>query len=339
VNCRSPQGNVLYYTSPLGSGMDNTPRIGVGKGAWIDVSCQQALAAKSIAEIAEILGQGDVAHRFSQTYEDLAAAINRESWNPETSFYHDRLEEGDLSTTKHIGAYWALLSEVCRGERVTCLAEHLRDPHEFWRPHLVPTLSADDPFYDPRGHYWRGSVWGPTNYMLTAGLTLCGFRDIAYSIASNHLSNIAEVYSRFSPNEGDIAFEERYDDAYQTIWECYAPEVCAPATRWDGTFYARQDFVGWSGLGPIAMLIEQVLGIEILGCENRIHWHVARSDRHGIERIRLRDQTISLICTPHRSGLAIFTRCEKPFDLSLESYDKTITRQIPAGEHEFFLER
>ena len=37
---RAFTGKGLYYTSPLGSGMDNTPRDGVGRGGWIDMSCQ-----------------------------------------------------------------------------------------------------------------------------------------------------------------------------------------------------------------------------------------------------------------------------------------------------------
>ena len=73
--------------------------------------------------------------------------------------------------------------------------------------------------------------------------------------------NIAEVYRNFKPDEDKIAGNER-DGNYQTIWECYSPEKPAPATRWDGENYCRQDFVGWSGLGPIALMLENIIGLQ-----------------------------------------------------------------------------
>ena len=61
-------------------------------------------------------------------------------------------------------------------------------------------------------------------------------------------------------------------------------------------FYSRQDFVGWSGLGPIAMLIETLMGFELDGLHNTDRWRVRCLDRHGIEQIQLGDQWVSLIC-------------------------------------------
>jgi len=44
-----------------------------------------------------------------------------------------------------------------------------------------------------------------------------------------------------------------------------------PAPPHDGIilFIPRQDFVGWSGVGPIALLIENILGIQLNGLENK----------------------------------------------------------------------
>ncbi|KAB2845763.1 MAG: hypothetical protein F9K45_03270, partial [Melioribacteraceae bacterium] len=279
-NMRSKWGNGLYYNTPLGSGMDNTPREAVNKGGYIDMSAQQALAAKCISEIAGIINNDLIQKTFHDKYLGLKLIINYNCWNDEAGFYYDFKQDGSLSSTKHIGAFWTLLSQIADENKFQELKKHLTNPAEFWRPHLVPTLSYDDPHYDVTGHYWRGSVWAPTNYMLIKGLEKYGDYFTAYQIAENHLKNMSYVYYFFKPEEDKIAFEERYADDYKTIWECYSAEFLTPATRWDDTFYSRQDFVGWSGLGPIAMLIENIIGINIDVPNNEIVWRINRADKH-----------------------------------------------------------
>jgi glycogen debranching enzyme len=321
LHCRASEGKGLYYISPLGSGMDNTPRPDVGKGGWIDFSAQQALAAKSIAAIAGAVGKHDVEQEFLEKHRRIAELINTLCWNKEEQFYFDLTQSDTLSQTKHIGAFWTLLSNVSNREKAEGLVGHLQNKREFWRPHLVPTLSADDRNYDPKGHYWRGSVWAPTNYMVVKGLEEYQQFVFADDIVSNHLKNMTQVFLHCAVDERNVAYEERYGDGYHTIWECYSAERPEPATRWDKTFYSRQDFVGWSGLGPIAMLIENVLGISVEGYENRIRWRIHRTDRHGIENIRLRDQRVTLVCSPKKSGTEVTVTSEKAFSLQVSFRD------------------
>jgi len=66
------------------------------------------------------------------------------------------------------------------------------DTQEFNRLHRVPSLSADHPEYDPKGSYWRGGVWAPTNYMILRGLTSLGYHALAYEIGINHHSNVCK---------------------------------------------------------------------------------------------------------------------------------------------------
>jgi len=153
--------------------------------------------------------------------------------------------------------------------------------------------------------------------MVVKGLEEYQWFSLADDIASNHLKNMAHVFFHFAVDESNVAYEERYGDGYHTIWECYSSERMGPATRWDSTFYSRQDFVGWSGLGPIAMLIENVLGISVEGYENRIRWRIHRTDRHGVENIQLRDQRVTLLCSPKGAGAEVTVTSEKPFTLEV----------------------
>ncbi len=331
-NCRTVKGKGLFYTSPLGSGMDNTPRKNVGKAAWIDYSSQQALAALYISKIAEAAGENNIQTAYGKKYDEIRDKINSLLWDKKTGFYYDLTESDSLSRTMHVGAYWTLLSGVCPEENLHSMLSHLRNPEEFYRPHLVPTLAANQPEYDKKGHYWLGSVWAPTDYMVIKGLMNYGAIGLADTIAFNFLHQIADVYFNFKPLEDKIAFEERYDDGYHTLWECYSPEYDTPATRWDNTFYSRQDFVGWTGLGPIAMLIENVLGFEINGRDNLIKWNIKRNDKHGLKNIQLRHQKVSLICEPSDRNLKINIKCEKPFRLIITHTDKDYSYNIQSGE-------
>jgi glycogen debranching enzyme len=300
--------------------MDNTPRPSVAQGAWVDESAQQALAAWALAQIAGALGLPARASQWTAEHDAVAALINQYLWHIVDGTYYDRTPAGTLTGVKHLGAYWTLLAGVADAGQAAQLAAHLRDPQEFYRPHLFPTLAADDPSYVASGQYWLGSVWAPTEYMVVKGLERAGIWDLAREAAESHLTHVAGVYASPPTDESLIAPEER-DGDYRTIWECYGAEATVPATRWDGTYYSRQDFVGWSGLGPIAMLIEDVLGIQAEGASSRVTWSLARTDRHGVERLQLGpDNLVSLVAearaTPS-SPAAITIQADQAFHLTV----------------------
>lgn len=328
-NCRSLNGSGLYYTTQLGSGMDNIPRPNTEQAAWIDFSSQQALAAESIARIAEITGDTKNAKIFREYYSSITQRINKYCWSEKDKFYFDNTRSDTLCNTKHIGAFWTLIAGVADSTRAKSLVSHLRNPAEFWRPRLIPALSADHPDYSPAGHYWRGGIWAPTNYITIKGLEKAGYDKLADAISINYIKNINNIYWNFTPSLDSVAFEERYQDQYHTIWECYSPESSKPATRWDNTFYSRQDFVGWSGLGPVSLLIENILGIKVKGSENTISWRIHRSDTHGIENLWLRDQRVTLIASPGREGTSIKIEYQKPFILELNYSGETFHYSIP----------
>jgi hypothetical protein len=318
----------LYFTTPQGSGMINLPRIDIGQTGWIDFSSAQSLSALSIANIAGVLQEKALQQNFSERFEHIKSQINKHCWNPNSSFYHDLTNDGNHSPTIHIGGFWPIIAEVSDLKKSEALIEKLEDRNEFWRPHLVPSLPASDSAYDRKGHYWRGAIWGPTNYMVVKGLEKLNRHDLATSIAINHVHNILLCSQGYWPKTENIAFEERYEDWYKSVWECYAPETIIPSTRLDNTFFSRQDFIGVTGIGPVAMLIENILGFELNGAENAITWRINRTDYHGIENLRFKDQKIDLLCTPEEHMLTIHANCEKPYLLNLEWKNKIYKLKI-----------
>ena len=122
-------------------------------------------------------------------------------------------------------------------------------------------MSADHPKYKENGRYWQGGIWPGTNYMVMQGLVKKGYHKLAREIALNHYAEVLEVYK----NTG-------------TFWEYYSPEKAEPG------FMARKEFVGWTGLPPIAELIEFIIGIRGDYVNQQIIWDMNLTETNGIER-------------------------------------------------------
>jgi hypothetical protein len=76
-----------------------------------------------------------------------------------------------------------------------------------------------------------------------------GRHALAHEIAMNHLENVGRVFERTG-----------------TFWENYEPETAAPGHP------AEADYVGWSGLSPINILLEDVTGIMVDWPQSRVIW-------------------------------------------------------------------
>lgn len=280
LNRTWPDGS--YWATGWSSGMDNQPRLPPdchewyehGHQTWVDACMQAVLADRALVAIAREIGRDRDAVEFAREAESLTTWINDQLWCDRTGFYHDRRADGTLSLgIKSIGAYWALLAGIVPPGRLDRFVAHLGNPSEFARPHRCPSLSADSPGYDPDGGYWRGGVWAPTNYMLLRGLRACGREELAFEIASNHVRNVA------------LAVEKT-----GTLWENYAPDF-------EGEGRSKPDFVGWTGLPPVAVLFEFIFGLEPDPVRKRLVWTIHLTEEFGVDRYPFgEDGLLSIHC-------------------------------------------
>ncbi len=293
-----------YWSSGWGTGMDNMPRVkdeynpifSNGKMVWLDTNLQQILVDECLLQIGFYIERWQEIEELEDEMKFLRKYVNDNLWDESTGFLYDRYDDGSLCTTKGIGAFWALQSDVLPKERLDRMVAHLADTAEFNRPHRVPSLSADHKKYNPLGRYWQGGVWPGTNYMTIDGLWKHGYHDLANEIADNHYSSVLKVWKDTG-----------------TFWEYYAPEKIEPG------FMARKDFVGWTGLPPIAEFIEYILGIKSDYSEKRIDWDVRQLEEHGIDRYPFGpDGTVSLTVKKRSSEEerpVISVKTAQPFDL------------------------
>lgn len=295
-----------YWSSGWGTGMDNMPRVQEGYNpifsnghmVWLDTNLQQMLVDESLLQIGFYIERWQEIEDMEDEIRFLRKYINDNLWNSETGFLHDRYADGSLCPTKGIGAYWALQTDVLDKGRLDSLVSHLSDTAEFLRPHRVPSLSADHEKYNPAGRYWQGGVWPGTNYMVIDGLWRKGYRDLAEEIADNHYNAVLSVWKDTG-----------------TFWEYYAPEKIEPG------FMARKDFVGWTGLPPIAIFIEYILGIKSDWSQGSIEWDIRHLEKHGISRYPFGPDGCITLKTDKRRRLSekpsVHVETNVPFDLTV----------------------
>lgn len=280
-----------YMSSGWGCGMDNIPRYDTSKHSaefhhgfisWVDVTLQQIFNAKCLNEIADAAGIArDEA--LANEIEHLTKIANEKMWNEETGHYHDLDQNGNHTSVKHIGGFWALLAGIASPERAARLIASLRNPDTFAAPCGTRSLAKDENGYEPNGgNYWRGGVWCITEWAVVSGLRTNGYFDEAHELAKRHVCAIAQIWKDTN-----------------TIWESYDPEIISFGKLYGSP--VRDNFVGFSGVTPIAMLIRDVFGITIT--LNKIVWRVRLLERHGIENLTLPDgNQVSLICEARSSA-------------------------------------
>ena len=247
-------------------------------------------------------GNGSVAF-FLKVYGDTVIVINNH-------FESNKLSGEDRNTYKD------MLKGNLNEEQTKRLVKELDNPATFKRTHRVPSLSADNSRYKANGRYWQGGVWPGTNYMVMNGLKQKGFEKEAREIALNHYDQVFQVYKKTN-----------------TFFEYYAPESTEPG------FMARKDFIGWTGLAPIAELIEFIIGIRGDYTNKKIVWDMNLTEANGIERYPFGPEGLITLKANGRRSAAdkpkIEVESNVDFQLVVRYGDKEETFQVVAGKNNF----
>ena len=127
-----------------------------------------------------------------------------------------------------------------------------------------------------------------------------------------HYKNVFEVYK----NTG-------------TFWEYYAPEAAEPG------FMARKEFVGWTGLPPIAVFIEYILGIRSDFANNSVVWDITQTEAHGIERYPYGPDGLVAFKVNKRNSTedtpSLTVESNRPFELTI-SWGKDKSKKVSIKE-------
>ena len=193
--------------------------------------------ARALGHMAEALGRPEEAARWRQKATRRAKRVRTTFWDEKTDFFY-YVDEGDHDFTheepndlkrQSIIGFLPLWDGTATPEQAEKLVEHLTNPDKFWRPYGIPSLSADDPFYDPQG-YWNGPIWVELQFLLHRGLLDYGYEDVARKMSQRVFDNV--IYNLKTDH---------------TFWEFYSPD-----SHWAGH---HQTYI-WAGL-VARMLIDR----------------------------------------------------------------------------------
>ncbi len=319
-----------WEKAPLGyrweggvSGMDNTPRGRSGNTSdvqrpatrdllWIDAICQQAMAADIISKLYDLLKMDKPAAEWESRFEEKREIIRKYYWDDNEKFFFDRsCSTGELCKVSTAGSYWALTGRIATDEQAKAMEAHLNDPEKFGGERPWVSLSrSDGDFNAENGMYWRGSVWLPTAYAGLRGCSNYGMFDTARKTAINLLGHMYRTWQNYTPH---------------TIWECYAPCNDAPARSCDeNNRIVREDFCGWSAIGPTAAFIEFVIGVyDIDAFKRTVKWNLPENivGKTGVKNLHFGNITADLIA--ENDNITVVSNDE--FTLEVNGINYTVT--------------
>ena len=190
----------------------------------LDLNTMLVKEAKTLAKMANELGYKKEAKKWRKEAEARAERINKVMWDQENGFYfHVDKKDNDFTCKKpddlkreEIIGFLPLWAGIASKEQAKQLVKKLTDPEKFWRKYGVPSLAADDPYYNPEG-YWNGPVWVEWNYLIVNGLIQYGYKkeakELVERVARNMIAQLKKdhnFWEFYSPDEQWAGYHRTY---------------------------------------------------------------------------------------------------------------------------------
>jgi putative isomerase len=164
----------------LESGLDNSPMydditmMEVGKNTLMnlgDVGLNSLYVAdcKYLANIAKALGK-TADEKELLTRAKLFTDKVQELWVAEKGIFLNKYLDKDVFSERLSPTlFYPMIAGIATPEQAKrMLQEHYFNPKEFYGTYILPSIAYNDSSYD--NNYWRGSIWGPMNFLVYLGL-------------------------------------------------------------------------------------------------------------------------------------------------------------------------
>jgi ribonuclease HI len=194
----------------------------------LDLSAMMVKEMRSLAKMAAALGKAEDEREWNRRADRLAELIRTRMWDSQDGFFYNLARDsGGFSTAagvslkrKEIIGFLPMWAGIATPEQAERLVQHLTRPESFWRRFGVPTLAADDPYYDPyvwKCCQWNGTVWLLWDYLVFRGLLDYGYRKEAEELLRRvmdgvlfQLRNNHRFWESYSPDFTQIASPKNY---------------------------------------------------------------------------------------------------------------------------------
>ncbi len=234
-----------------------------GEQVGVVLTGQQLLAAECLALLAAQQRDAGLISHYRTKAERLGKLLNDSLWDEETQLYLDRSASGQPQRRATLASFWPLLTAAVPLERARASIQRwLKSPAHFNTPHGFPSLPRSDADYILPSGEGGASVLPATNYAVIQGL-LRYDPDFAFDSALNHLQQMS---AGLRPVD-------------------LAGPLLVPR-------------MGAAGLGPVALLIELLLGIDVRADAGFIAWTPRLIEPQGLDRIGFQGGRVSLRLEP-----------------------------------------
>lgn len=163
-----------------------------------------------LAEMAEILGQNELAGKLTKDADALAEFVRTRMWDDETGFFYDtRLGTGEPIRVMGAECWLPLWAGIATQQQAKRVMEKMMDPNKFNSTLPLGTLAVDHPRLRPVRGYWRGPVWVDQVYFGISGLRRYGFHKEADSLVRKFIDNAqglttdGPIHENYNPLTGE----------------------------------------------------------------------------------------------------------------------------------------
>jgi hypothetical protein len=152
-----------------------------------DINAFLVIDARSLAKMADELGQPKAAQAWRDEADALAKRIVDTMYFPDEAMFYDvktntHEKLSGVKTPNMFVPLWAA-APLPRDQVKAIVQRHMLNPKEFYRELPFPSLAYDNPSYDPQG-YWRGRIWPHVVYWMIQTLWRQGYEKEAEELAA-----------------------------------------------------------------------------------------------------------------------------------------------------------
>lgn len=326
IDASYKEENGLYAAPHTASTMANAPREGCKYP--VDFNSAMAINAAYMSALGDILNDKDLSFKYKRMYFSLKTRINSMMWNPDDSFYYDLDKNEKRMSERTIAGFWPLLAEIPNADRADELIAHLTDTNDFGTEHPFPTVSASSEHFHENGEGYCGSVFPAFNFMVIKGLEKYQRYELARECAIRHLYYVLDALMPADPKQkGDL-------------YEAYLPGKEGVPTWSRHPSFPRTHYLASTALSTIALMIENVVGLDISLPRKTVDWIIPNLEIMGIENLSLKRNLITILSAKSQRGWEIQMESEKLYYFTINIIDKKKkTLPIPSGKCSMLIDK
>ena len=292
----------------------------------VEFNAAMAFYCLKMVSIGEILKDKDLKLYYKKQNVSLKNRMNRMMWH--NDFYLDLDKDANVITgSENIGAYFALLGNICDFERAEIMIAALSDKKMFATENPFPTIPVKNKRFNKDGNGFYGGVSSVLTFIVIKALASYKEDALAKEFALKHI---------FCIIDSDMLDDKKIPP---DVWEVYKPNDEGPSLIFNNAKHSsyelpRRHFLPALGIMTITLLVENIVGFEVMMPLKSVKWTLVDYDHVGISNYYMKKNYISLECVRTDSRWEIHLDSEKLYYLTIEilGKDKKKNLSIPAGK-------